>query len=138
MELYVGAWSPPAQRIWIGRSLSAALRLPQTVKVHEGVVLSYEVRLTNTGARPFRFLPGSCPDYDLWISGSGSVPETLDCHSMRPLAPGKSAVFQLQEDLAIYDHLRLGRHQVGWRLDGHPQDVSAHGELEIIRGAKLR
>jgi hypothetical protein len=129
--LAVGPWSPPPQHIRITAPLRAELRLPRVAVIVRDGTLKYALRLTNLGARPFRFPTGSCPDYSLWISGSGSYSETLDCHAMRSLPPGKTAVFRLQEDWAIMDEVLPGRHRIGWQLHGARPGSGASGALEI-------
>ncbi len=141
-SLVVGPWSPPSQPIHREKHwpVKFALEFPRTIGTKPE--FNYAVRMTNVGTSRFRFPAGSCPSFQFafrshWSRGDdpGTLDSTdgdsFDCHRMRPLRSGQSAVFEIQDDLAVYEPAP-GRHRVIWGLgDGSRTGITLHGKVEI-------
>jgi hypothetical protein len=109
---------PPSSRL----PLRATVIGPRPVKIKPGLrafrirrgsLLRYEIALTNSSERPFRF--HGCPVYIEQLSPS--VPQqayVLNCRPAGQLAPGATVLFQML--LQIPRTARLGNNGLAWEL----------------------
>ena len=83
-------------------------------RVHRGAQLRYDVAMTNTSAKPFRFASTSCPSYiEQFASEPGQV-YVLNCRPVHTIAAGQTVLFAMQ--LRLPADARLGNNSLTWEL----------------------
>ncbi len=82
--------------------------------VHRGQLLRYEVAVTNTGRRSFRFAGSSCPVYIEQVVPGPQQVYVLNCRPAGTLGPGATVLFAMQ--LRIPSDARLGNTGLTWEL----------------------
>ena len=103
----------PLRAAILGRRPAVVKGGGHAFRARRGSLLSFVVRLTNTGARPFRFR-GACPPYVLDL---GTAPErayVLNCRPAGTLAPRASARFAMR--IRVSARERLGVAALGFTL----------------------
>ena len=74
----------------------------------------YEVAVTNTGTRPFRFASTSCPTYIEQLEDAPAQAYVLNCRPVGAIAPHASVVFAMQIDVPA--KTRAGNNSLTWDL----------------------
>ena len=124
-SLSVGPFVPATRRLPASSRLPlrAAIIGPRPVlvkphlrafRVHRGELLHYQIALTNTARRPFRFTGSSCP---LYIEEVVPAPEqvyVLNCRPAKTITAGTTLVFEMQ--LHIRRNAPLGNTGLSWEL----------------------
>jgi Domain of unknown function (DUF4232) len=118
--LFVPAWRqlPPSSRLPLRASVVG--RRPVLVKpglrafrVRRGSLLRFELALTNTGDRPFRF--HSCPTYlEQLLPSVPAQAYVLNCRPAGVMAPGRTRLFAMQ--IPVPARGRLGNNGLSWEL----------------------
>lgn len=83
-------------------------------RVYRDALLRYEVEVTNTGMRVFRFAGSSCPVYIEQVVPGLQQVYVLNCRPAGTLAPGATVLFAMQ--LRIPSDARLGNTSLTWEL----------------------
>jgi hypothetical protein len=83
-------------------------------RVHRGQPFQYEVAVTNTGAKSFRFASSSCPIYIEQLDANLGQVYVLNCRPVAAIAPKQTVVFAMQ--IAIPASARLGNNSLTWQL----------------------
>jgi hypothetical protein len=123
--LSVGPFAPIERRLpesW-RLPLRAAIVGARPVRVKPGLrafrgqrgeLLRYEVAVTNTGRRSFRFAGSSCPAYIEQVAAGLQQLYVLNCRPAGTLGPGATMRFAMQ--LRIPAHAPLGTTSLTWEL----------------------
>jgi hypothetical protein len=82
--------------------------------VHRGQLLRYQVALTNTGQRAFRFAPSSCPVYIEALTPAAPQAYVLNCRPVATIAAGATVLFAMQ--IRVPASVRLGVTGLNWEL----------------------
>ena len=83
-------------------------------RVYRGELLSYEVAVTNTGRRVFRFAGSSCPMYIEQVVPGPQQVYVLNCRPAGTLAPGATVLFEME--LRIPANAALRNSSLTWEL----------------------
>ena len=123
--LSVGPFAPTERRLPASSRLPLGVAIvgvrPVRVKpglrgflVHRGELFRYEVAVTNTSRRAFRFAGSSCPVYIEQVVPGPQQLYVLNCRPAGTLAPGASVLFAMQ--LRIPASARLANTGLSWEL----------------------
>jgi hypothetical protein len=83
-------------------------------RVHRGELLRYQVAVTNTGRRSFRFAGSSCPVYVEQVVPGPQQVYVLNCRPAGTLPPGATVLFAMQ--LRIPANAPLRASSLTWEL----------------------
>jgi photosystem II stability/assembly factor-like uncharacterized protein len=83
-------------------------------RLHRGERFDYEVAVTNTGTRPFRFAASSCPSYIEQFGNAPAQVYVLNCRPVGTIAPRQTVLFQMQ--LMVPATARAGNNSLTWQL----------------------
>ena len=86
----------------------------RAIAVTRGERFHYEVAVTNTGARPFRFAATSCPEYEQQLEGGRPQVYVLNCRPVGTIAPHATVVFAME--ISIPATARAGNNSLTWEL----------------------
>jgi hypothetical protein len=121
----VGRFTPTPRRLPMSSRLPLRVAIvgsrPVQVKpglrafrVHRGERFGYEVAVTNTGPRPFRFAASSCPSYIEQFGDAPAQVYVLNCRPVDTIAPRQTVLFRMQ--LTVPVGAQAGNTSLTWQL----------------------
>ena len=83
-------------------------------RVHRGERFRFEVALTNTAKRTFRFARSSCPSYLEQVGGRPAQAYVLNCRPVGAIAPHATVRFEMQATIPV--SVPVGANSLTWEL----------------------
>lgn len=117
---------PPSSRLPLRVAILGDRRVEvkpgvRAVPITRGERFHYEVAITNTGTRPFRFAAASCPVYEQQLEGGRPQVYVLNCRPAGAIAPRQTVVFAME--ISIPADARSGNNSLAWELAPRTYDA---------------
>ncbi len=104
----------PLRAVVVGRRPVRVKPGLRAFRARRGQRLRYDVAVTNTGARPFRFASTSCPTYIEQVSDAPAQAYVLNCRPVDTIASHATVVFGMRVDVPA--RARAGENSLTWEL----------------------
>lgn len=104
----------PLKAVVVGRRAISVKPGLRALPVRRGEQFRYEVAVTNTGSKPFRFASTSCPTYLEQLDDAPAQAYVLNCRPAGAIAAHGAVLFAMQIDIPA--KARAGNNSLTWEL----------------------